>query len=131
MARGRVLMDLRTLRKLNWSSFTLCLHPSSGQVAFLDIWDWVPMEQSVTDGFVEVLQDAGLNGLRTMVFSVSTDGVSRVYDIMYSGIVLKQHQLVTVGVSLVDRMRRISYECDVPNCETFSHSVAKRLESYL
>lgn len=43
-----------------------------------------------------------------MVFSVSTDGVSRVYDIMYSGIVLKQHQVVTVGVSLVDRMCRIS-----------------------
>lgn len=45
-------MDLRTLHKLNWSSFTLCVRPSSGQVAFVDIWDWVPMEQSVTDGFV-------------------------------------------------------------------------------
>lgn len=66
-----------------------------------------------------------------MVFSVSTDGVSRVYDIMYSGIVLKQHQVVTVGVSLVDRMCRISYEYDVPNYETFSHLVAKRLKSYL
>lgn len=66
-----------------------------------------------------------------MVFSVSTDGVSRVYDIMYSGIVLKQHQVFTVGVSLVDRMCRISQEYDVPNCETFSHSVAKRLKSYL
>lgn len=44
-----------------------------------------------------------------MVFSVSTDGVSTVYDIMYGGIVPKQHQLVTVEVSLVDRMCRIGY----------------------
>lgn len=64
-----------------------------------------------------------------MAFSVSTDGVSTVYDIMYSGIVPKQHQLVTVGVSLVDRMCGISYKCYVANCETFSHSVAKLLES--
>lgn len=66
-----------------------------------------------------------------MAFSVSTDGVSTVYNTMYSGIVPKQHKLVTVGVSLVDRMCRISYECYVHNCETFSHSVAKLLESYL
>lgn len=72
-----------------------------------------------------------MNDLRTMAFSVRTDGVSTVYDTMYSGIVPKQHKLVIVGVSLVDRMCRISYEFYVPNCETFSHSVAKLLKSYL